>query len=648
MAALLAWNWTLRRRVGARTSELSRSLRELRQSELTFRKLFEDSSDAILLIDGSNVFVECNQAALDLLKMSREQFLFSSPARISPEFQPDGRRSAESSPEMIAQAYRQGLHRFDWTCVDAQGGEFIVEVSLMPVTIKGQLMLHTTWRDITARKQTEANLEERVAARTADLEKANQALTLAKTDADAANRAKSVFLSNMSHELRTPLNAILGFANLLERDHGMGDESREKLATINRAGKHLLALINDVLEISRIEANRVAIDSNPFDLFDLLESVQEMVQVRVQDKGLVFLVEHATPLPPLVEGDAHRLKQVLLNLLGNAVKYTDTGCIQLRVGRGDGDRVCFQIFDTGLGIRAEDQPRLFHAFYQTREGIAKGEGTGLGLTISAEYTKLMGGQLEVRSVSGQGSVFTLTLPLPECISTTVTENQTCMVTRLVPEHEGIKVLVADDKPDNLELVTLLLTTVGFAVRTANNGKEAVEIFTQWQPRFIWMDMRMPVMDGYEATRQIRQLPDGDQVRIAALTAGVFEEDRKEILLAGCDAMVKKPLEEEQLFAVMAELLGVRYLYGRDKAHAVPAGDLDLSILPPQTIAELLAAAEMLDSEMVVNIIQQLRAPHPALAAELKTLAKTFRFDRIADFCRNAQAALKPLPALPGG
>lgn len=647
MAALVAWNWTLRRRVNARTRELSQSLQELRQSELTFRKLFEDSSDAILLIDGSNVFVECNQAALDLLKMSREEFLFSSPARISPEFQPDGRRSAESAPEMIALAYSQGLHRFDWTCVDAQGGEFIVEVSLMPVTVKGQLMLHTTWRDITARKQTEAkieklyvDLEQRIAVRTADLEEANRALSLAKADAEAANRAKSVFLSNMSHELRTPLNAILGFANLLERDQGMGDESRDKLATINRAGKHLLALINDVLEISRIEANRVAIDHNPFDLFDLLESVQEMVQVRAQDKGLAFLVGHETPLPPLVEGDAHRLKQVLLNLLGNAVKYTDKGDVQLRVGRGDGDMVRFQVFDTGPGIRAEDQPRLFHAFYQTREGIAKGEGTGLGLTISAEYTRLMGGQLEVHSAPGQGSVFTLTLPLPEYTSTTVVKNQTYMVTRLVPEHEGIKVLVADDKPDNLELVTLLLTNVGFAVRTAHNGKEAIDIFTQWQPRFIWMDMRMPVVDGYEATRQIRQLPGGDHVRIAALTAGVFEEDRKEILLAGCDDMVKKPLEEEQLFALMGELLGVRYLYGRDKSHAEPAASLDLSVLPPQTIAELLAAAEMLDSEMVANIIQQLRAPHPVLAAELKAMAKTFRFDRIADFCRDTQTALR--------
>lgn len=646
MAALVAWNWTLRRRVSARTSDLSQSLRELRQSELTFRKLFEDSSDAILLIDGSGVFVECNQAALDLLKMSREQFLFSSPARISPEFQPDGRRSAESAPEMVALAYRQGLHRFDWTCVDAQGGEFIVEVSLMPVTIKGELMLHTTWRDITARKQTEANieklhvdLEQRIAERTADLEKANQALTHAKMDAETANRAKSVFLSNMSHELRTPLNAILGFANLLERDIGMSDESREKLATINRAGKHLLALINDVLEISRIEANRMVIDRNPFDLFDLLESVQEMVQVRIQDKGLAFLLEQATPLPPMVEGDAHRLKQVLLNLLGNAVKYTDKGDIRLRVSRGNSDQVCFQVLDTGPGIRAEEQPQLFHAFYQTREGIAKGEGTGLGLTISAEYTRLMGGQLEVHSAPGQGSVFTLTLPLPACISTSVVQkSQTCMVTRLLPEHEGVKVLVVDDKPDNLDLVLQLLTNVGFAVRTAHNGQQAIEIFTQWQPRFIWMDIRMPVMDGYEATRQIRQLPGGDQVRIAALTAGVFEENRREILLAGCDDMVKKPLEEEQLFALMGKLLGVRYLYGRDKARAAPAGNLDLHVLPPQTIAELLAAAEMLDSDMVANIIQQLRTPHPALATELRSLAKNFRFDRIADFCRSAQAA----------
>lgn len=301
-------------------------------------------------------------------------------------------------------------------------------------------------------------------------------LAMAKEAADTANRAKSVFLANMSHELRTPLNAILGFSRLLERDEGMSAGSKMQLGTINRAGKHLLALINDVLEISRIEANRVVIQQEPFDLLEALASVEEMIMELANSKGLEFLIEHAADLPITVEGDGSHLKQILINLLSNAVKYTEKGQVRLRVSRLGGaltGLICFEVADTGKGISDDEQKYLFQAFYQTTSAITQGEGTGLGLAISREYTHLMGGTLTVKSQPGQGSVFTVTVPLPDAQTQVVVAPSGLDVICLEEGQDGLRILVVDDKEDNRELLCLLLEATGFEVRTANNGQQAV-------------------------------------------------------------------------------------------------------------------------------------------------------------------------------
>lgn len=473
-----------------------------------------------------------------------------------------------------------------------------------------------------------AELESRVRKRTAELETANAELIQARDAADSANRAKSVFLANMSHELRTPLNAILGFAQLMGHDEGMSADARHGLETINRAGRHLLSLINDVLEISRIEAGRTQLHNEAYDFNDMLRSVEEMIRVRAEQKGLAFTVQAQGSLPRYVFSDAHHLRQVLVNLLGNAVKYTDHGSVSLRLVAG-GERIRFEVADTGPGIAVEDQGHIFQAFYQTAAGVAKGEGTGLGLTISREFVRLMGGELTVHSELGRGSVFSFSLPLPEVPAPAIA-SRPGRVLGLAAGQAAPRILVAEDHPDNRELITRMLKIAGFQVRSVDNGQRAVAVFQSWQPRFIWMDMRMPVLDGYQATRKIRALPGGDGVKIVALTASAFHEDRNAILQAGCDDLLAKPVEEDRLFALMGDLLHLEFRYaGEDRNGVAPAYPaLDLSGLDAESMAAIRQAAESLDMDACMQISQRIRPQHADAADALEAALRDFRFELI--------------------
>lgn len=614
--------------------------RELAANTAKLRKLnqaTEQSPNSLFITDPRGVIEYVNPKFVEHTGYSAVDAIGKRPSLFK-----SGKTPAATYQELWATITSGNVWRGELMNRKKDGSFYWVSASIAPVRDENGVVSHFVGNhaDITEKVQALENLRN------------------AKESAERANRAKSVFLANMSHELRTPLNAILGFARLLGRDAGMNDDSRRKLATIDRSGQHLLALINDVLEISRIEAGRSELREVVFDLGELLREIEDMIRLRAEQKGLSLEVDRDAGLPVRVRGDAHHLRQILINLLGNAVKYTDTGQVRLRVAPvaepgvdpdavtvgadatartgASGGRIRFDVVDTGPGIAREDQERIFQAFYQTEGGIAKGEGTGLGLAISHEYARLMGGELGVESQPGQGSRFTLSAPLAAAEEETpILEARHGAVIGLAPGIAAPRILVADDKADNSELILELLKPVGFEVKGVSDGRQALDAFAQWHPALILMDLRMPVMDGYEATRRIRALPGGEAVKIVALTASAFEEDRAVVLAAGCDMMVTKPVEEERLFAVIGDLLGLDYRRGElvaDAGTPLSAEGLDMGSLPADIRAELRTASEALDLNRVRQIVARLRAEEPEISRMLDSLTSSFRFDRIVELC----------------
>jgi signal transduction histidine kinase/DNA-binding NarL/FixJ family response regulator/HAMP domain-containing protein len=482
---------------------------------------------------------------------------------------------------------------------------------------------------------------------------ADEALRQAKEAAEAANRSKSAFLANMSHELRTPLNAILGFTQLMARDASLTTEQRENLNTIGRSGEHLLDLINDVLEMSKIEAGRTTLVETSFDLYRLLDDLESMFSLRARDKGLQLIFDRAPDVPQYVRTDEGKLRQVLINLLSNAVKFTKEGGVTLRaatneqlasvVRRPQGVLV-FEVEDTGPGISAEDLKKVFDPFVQTESGQISQEGTGLGLPISREFVHLMGGELTAKSEQGQGSLFRFDVQIEQAEASEVQlEQHARRVVGLEPDQPVYRLLVVEDRDANRELLVKLLAPLGFEVHTAVNGKEAVEISERWEPHLIWMDLRMPVMDGYEATRRIRSTTKGQATVIIALTASAFEEDRALVLSAGCDDFLRKPFREREIFDALVRHLGVRFVY--DEAGAQPTSDqaagaedllspAALAVLPPDWTAEFHQAAIQADADRALELIEQIREGREPLADALANLVNNFRFDTLMDLTQS--------------
>lgn len=469
-------------------------------------------------------------------------------------------------------------------------------------------------------------------------------LIKARKAAENANHAKSDFLANMSHELRTPLNAIIGFAQLLAREPDMTPTQRKHLEIINRSGEHLLSLINDVLDMSKIEAGRVRQDVSNFDLWELLRSVEEMIQVRANNKHIQFRVERSSDTPQYIQADNNKLRQILINLLDNAVKYTDEGCVTLRIDTEKGNsqtfpsRLHFEIEDSGMGIPPEEMEDIFDPFARSSDDNRQKKGTGLGLSISRQFVRLMGGDINVRSVFGKGSVFRFDIQVrPPDMSQLENLSQPRRIIRLAPGQPTWRLLVVDDNEPSRLLLSNLLESVGFDVREAVDGHDAMEQCQTYRPHLIWMDMRMPVMDGYEATRRLKADSSMD-AKIIALTAHVFEEHRNRILAAGCDDFIRKPYREHEIFETIGKHLEVAFIYeeaeDQSAAKETPAdcfSDLcaaDLTAIPSERLTTLKQVIITGNPNRIKAILAQIRIDKPDLADALQKQVDDFEFDKV--------------------
>jgi signal transduction histidine kinase/FixJ family two-component response regulator len=425
------------------------------------------------------------------------------------------------------------------------------------------------------------HLEEEVQLRTTDL-------VLARNAAETANQAKSVFLANISHELRTPLNAILGFSDLMRHDPSLTQGQNQNLAIINRSGEHLLTLINDVLEMAKIEAGRVQLDNLPFDLGAMVRDVTDMMEIRAREKGLQLILDQASEFPRYINGDEARLRQILINLVGNAIKFTRQGGVTIRLGTRENaiSHLLIEVEDSGPGISADDQKRLFQPFVQLGKQAGDNRGTGLGLAITRQFVQLMGGGISLESTPGKGSLFRIDLPLSAVRESEIVKPQRVdkgEVVGLAPGQSVYRILIVEDQVENQLLLRQLMARVGFEVRVVDDGAQGVELFKSWHPHLIWMDRRMPIMDGIEATRMIRSLPGGREVKIIAVTASAFKEQRDEMLAAGMDDFVRKPYRFHEIYDSLSAQLGVQYVYeststGEDESLA-PTTRM-MSVLPP--------------------------------------------------------------------
>jgi signal transduction histidine kinase/DNA-binding NarL/FixJ family response regulator len=506
------------------------------------------------------------------------------------------------------------------------------------------------------------NLETKVAERTIELKRS-------KEKAEVANIAKSEFLANMSHELRTPLNAILGFTQIMNRDRSLSPTQLENINIINRSGEHLLSLINDVLDMAKIEAGRITQSEVDFDLSASLDFVFEMFQMRVHAKGLDLNLEKAPNLPQFIKADEKKLCQVLINLIGNALKFTQTGGITLSVSlapekpkpqlateSGSADRVEdskskqiqieFLVVDTGVGIVPTEVDQVFDPFMQTEIGRKSEQGTGLGLTISRNFVQLMGGDISFNSKVGVGTTFKFNIQaeLSE-LAKAIAPKQTNRVIGLAPNQKTFRILVVDDRWENRQILIKLLTPIGFEVKEAENGQIAVELWELWEPHLIWMDMRMSVMNGYEATKIIKSQLKGQVTTIIALTASTQEEERQIVLSAGCDDFVRKPFWEDVILEKMSYYLGVQYVYediSQDQpkspqiSHKVMAESLGL--MSQEWLEMLTKAASALDSNLITQLLDQVPSEHTLLVQEIEKYIHDFAFDRIIALTQEARAS----------
>ena len=584
-------------------------LQELRRSNAYINDILQSMGDTVIVFDANETIKRVNPATEELLGYSAG-YLVGQPISLVAD-------PAASSLTPRPKENGRAATEIDYVARDGTRIPMLASFAKMSV---GTDVICVA-RDLSERKHSELELQ------------------MAKESAEKANRAKSAFLASMSHEIRTPMNAILGYSQLMLRDPGLGKDARQSLDTINRSGGHLLTLINDILDMSKIEAGQMTLNLSAFDLQSLISGIELMFRLRVEAKRIEFGVFLSSDCPRYIRSDEGKIRQILINLLGNAIKFTTRGRIWLTVTNHSREGMLWlfaRVEDSGEGIAPEEQGALFRPFAQTESGRTKQSGTGLGLAISREFAKLMGGSLGVSSELGRGSVFTLELPVeaarPEAIPARA---PTRRVLGLAAEDGRPRVLIVDDEAHNRGWLNRLLTVVGFEVREAVDGSQAIRSWEEWSPDAVLMDVRMPVMDGLQATREIRSR-SGSSVCIIALTASAMEEDKRLAAAAGVSGFLSKPVVEPELWAALQEHLHLKFRYAAETPpdQRLAIGDeraLDsdtIQELPASFRSELAEAVRNGDKDRIDRLLETIDGPGRSCGLAMKELADRYEYDTI--------------------